>query len=220
MWGLILPLSFGHGGRCSQGTAGACGEASPGLALGLRGGIEGGPCQGMLKPLMVIFEEVLPEKVTHMMDDGALEMVPVAPDDAPRCDLKGTTACLKALEMREGTLEEGQEQLSAKLIKPLAFWDCVESLGVLVKCASISCGNQNWRMNGDEEVYRRPRGRETRSGGKSERRRSGGGEGGNLKMDAMMSDSQRRRDLFYRICANPTNQRRVLEHILKHSAVL
>lgn len=141
MCGLILPLSFGHGGRCSQGAAGACGEASSGLALELCGGIEGGPCQGMLKPVMVIFEEVLPEKVTHMTDDGALEMVPVAPDEAPRCDLAGTTACLKALERRKGRMQGGQEQLSAKLGNFFALWSCVESLGMFFECVSVSCGN-------------------------------------------------------------------------------
>ena len=119
MCGLILPLSFGQGGRCSQGAAGACREASSGLALGLRGGIEGGPRQGMLKALMVILEEKLPEKVTHMTDIGALEKVPVAPGDAPRCDLEGTTACLKALRGERGGSRKRGSSYQHSLFRPL-----------------------------------------------------------------------------------------------------
>ena len=60
-----------------------------------------------------------------MTDDGALEKVPVAPGNAPRCDLGGTTACLKALERGGGWRKEAQEQLSTKLVEPFALQDWV-----------------------------------------------------------------------------------------------
>ena len=48
-----------------------------------------------------------------MTDDGALETVPVAPGDAPRCDLGGITACLKALERERGSRKRrSSDQLS------------------------------------------------------------------------------------------------------------
>lgn len=56
----------------------------------LGGGIVGGSSQDLSKVINVIFEVVFPEKGTHMPPEGAMEgLLPVAPKDAPRCNLEG-----------------------------------------------------------------------------------------------------------------------------------